>query len=255
MVCDILTSSIHVHSHQHCTETPLADQKSRADLGLALRSGSHARLFREGIAWDCFIANRGLIRCSHEPYRAQIHAFVDALEPKFGNCWKDLHAFSCMSNLAYQTTRKLSPDTYNEMMISILYRLMYLSFEEGSLQEVIRTGLLTFSSTIFLTRLYRRQPYEHLFHLFSSALLKLCQSTSIIVPRPIMLWLMVLYHVVAYKNSTPGDWQSIWLGKAVSLSGAKVWSQAHAILKSIMWVDFVHEAPGKKAFEAAVHRL
>lgn len=224
-------------------------------MGLALRSGSHARLFREGIAWDCFIADRGVIRCSHEPYQAQIHAFVDALDPKFGNCWKDLHAFSCMSNLAYQTTHKLSPDTYNEMMISILYRLMHLSFEEGSLQEAIRTGLLTFSSTIFLTRLYMKHPYEHLFNLFSSALFKLCQSTSITVPQPIMLWLMILYHVVAYNQPSPGDWQTVWLGKAVSLTGVTIWPQAHGILKSIMWVDFVHDVPGKKAFEAAVQRL
>jgi hypothetical protein len=233
----------------------ISDPESRADLGLALRLGNRARLFREGIAWDCFIADCGVIRCSHEPHEAQIHAFVDALDPKLGNSWKDLHAFSCLSNLAYQTTRKLSPDTYNEMMISILYRLTHLSFEDDSLQEAIRTGLLTFSSTIFLTRHYMKQPYEYLVNLFSSALFKLCQSTSIIVPRPIMLWLMILYHVVAYKEPSPEDWQSVWLDKAVSLTRVNTWPQAHRILKSIMWVDFVHDTPGKKAFEAAIQRL
>ena len=224
-------------------------------MGLALRLGNRARLFREGIAWDCFIADRGVIRCSHEPHEAQIHAFVDALDPKLANGWKDLHAFSCMSNLAYQTTRKLSPDTYNEVMISVLYRLTHLSFEDDPLQEAIRAGLLTFSSTIFLTRHYMKQPYEHIFNLFSSALFKLCQSTSIIVPRPIMLWLMILYHVVAYKEPSPEDWLSIWLDKAVSLTRVDTWPQGHRILKSVMWVDFVHDAPGKKAFEAAIQRL
>jgi hypothetical protein len=233
----------------------ISDRKIRADLGLALRLGNRARLFREGIAWDCFIAGRGVIRCSHEPYEAQIHAFVDALDPKLANSWKDLHAFSCMSNLAYQTTRKLSPDTYNEMMISILYRLTHLSFKDDPLQEAIRTGLLTFSSTIFLTRHFMKQRYEHLFNLFSSALFKLCQSTRIIVPRPIMLWLMILYHVVAYREPSPEDWLSVWLDKAVPLTRVDTWPQAHRILKSVMWVDFVHDAPGKKAFEAAIQRL
>ena len=121
-----------------------------------------------------------------------------------------------MSNLAYQTTRKLSPDTYNEVMISVLYRLTHLSFEDDPLQEAIRAGLLTFSSTIFLTRHYMKQPYEHIFNLFSSALFKLCQSTSIIVPRPIMLWLMILYHVVAYKEPSPEDWLSVWLARFVT---------------------------------------
>lgn len=58
-----------------------------------------------------------------------------------------------MSDPTYQTTRKLSPDTYNEMTISILYRLMNLSYEEDILLEAIRIGLPIFSSSIFLTRL------------------------------------------------------------------------------------------------------
>ena len=224
-------------------------------MGRALQLGSQARLFREGIAWDCFIADRGLIRCSHEPCEAQIHGLVNALDPRLGNCWKDLHAFSCISNLAYQTTRKLSPDTYNETMISIFYRLMRLSFEGGSLQEAVRIALLTFSSTLFLTRHHVTQPYAHLFSLFDGALFKVCQSTIIIMPQPIMLWLMFLYHVVASDVPSPSDWQSVWLTKAITLTEVKTWPQAHKILRSVMWVGFVHDTPGKKAFGAAVQRL
>ena len=157
-----------------------------------------------------------------------------------------------MSNLAYQTTRKLSPDTYSEMMISILYRLLSLSFEEDSPQEAIRTGLLTFSSTIFLTRLYMKQPYPLLFNLFGSALSKLCQPGNFNMPRPIMLWLMILYNVVAYEQPSSSEWQSIWFSKAIFLTGISVWPEARRLLKSIMWVDFVHDVPGQKAFEAAI---
>ena len=64
-----------------------------------------------------------------------------------------------------------------------------------------------------------------------------------------------LYHVVAYKEPSPEDWLSVWLDKAVSLTRVDTWPQAHRILKSVMWVDFVHDAPGKKAFEAAIQRL
>lgn len=222
---------------------------------LALRSGNPSRLFREGIAWDRFIADRGVIRCSHEPHETQIHAFMDGLDLRLANSWKDLHAFSCMSNLAYQTTRKLSPDIYNEMMFSILYRLMHLSFKGDPLQEVIRTSLLIFSSTIFLTRHYMNQRHEHLFNLFSSALANLHQSTSNIVPPPIMLWLMVLYTMVAYRELSPENWLSVWLDKAAPLTTVDTWPQAHIILRSVMWVGFVHDASGKKAFEAAIQRV
>lgn len=216
-----------------------------------MRLGKRPRLFRQGIIWDCFVANRGIVRCSHQPYEAQTGEFVNALDPRLSSCWKDLHAFSCMSNLAYQTTQKLSPHTYNEMMISILYRLLSLSFAENTPQEAIRIGLLTFSSTIFLTRLYMKQPYPLLFNLFGTALSNLCQPAKFNMPRPIMLWLMILYHVVAYKQPSFDEWQSIWLRKAILFNGISVWLEARRILKSIMWVDFVHDVPGKKAFEEA----
>ena len=140
-------------------------------------------------------------------------------------------------------------------MISVLNRLVHLSSKHDPLQEVIRSGLLAFSSTIYMTRHYMQQPYEHLFNLFSSALFKLCQPTSIIVSRPILLWLMILYHIVAHEEPSPTDWPSVWLDKAVSLAGVDTWSQVQSIVTSVMWVGFVHDAPARSAFEAAIQRL
>jgi hypothetical protein len=126
----------------------------------ALLFGHQPFFFKEGIAWDCFIANRGLIECSHQPHTNAVRAFAATnLDTRLHNTLRDLHSFSCISNLAYQTTRKLSPEIYNEMMISILYRLTHLSFESDPLQETVRIGLLAFSSTIFMQRHYKKQPY------------------------------------------------------------------------------------------------
>lgn len=182
-------------------------------------------------------------------------AFVDTLAPKLANCWKDLHAFSCLSNMAYQTTRKLSPDTYNEVMISVLYRLTHLCFEVGSPQETIRIGLLVFSSTIFLMPYYTTQPYGHLLDLFTTNLLELYNSRSATIPEPIMLWLVVLYNMVIYKEHAPESRHTIWLDKAVSLSMADTWSQIHNILKSVMWVDFIHDSTGNEICHEALKRL
>jgi hypothetical protein len=66
---------------------------------------------------------------------------------------------------------------------------------------------------------------------------------------------MILYHVVAYKEPSPVDWLSVWLDNAVSLTGVDAWPQSHRTLKSVMWVNFVHDGPGEKVFEAAIQRL
>jgi hypothetical protein len=167
---------------------------------------------------------------------------------------RDLHAFSCISNVAYQTTRKLSPDTYNEMMISILYRLTHLSFESDILQEAIRTGLLVFSSTIFMQRVFMDQPYDHLLGLYTKALSRLRKFTDIDLPVPIVLWLTILSHVVAQGDPSPA-WRNVWLDEAILRADINSWTQALEILRSIAWVDFIHDRLGKQTFEAAMLRV
>jgi hypothetical protein len=177
------------------------------------------------------------------------------MDTRLHNALKDLHSFSCLSNLAYQTTRKLSPEIYNEMVISILYRLTYLSFESEPLQEAIRTGLLVFSSTIFIQRNFFEQPYDHLLSLLSNSLIKMRESSDVDVPVPIVLWLTMLSHIVAEKEPYQEDWRGVWLDETLLRTGIDSWSQARDMLKSIVWVDFIHERLGKQAFEAAMLRL
>ena len=221
----------------------------------ALLFGRRPRFLTEELSWDCFIADRGLIQCSHQPHDANIRAFIEStFDTRLQNALRDLHAFSCLSNLAYQTTRKLSPDTYNEMMISILYRLTHMSFESDPLQEAIRTGLLAFSSTIFMQRHFMTQPYDHLLNLYSNALIRLQKSTDIETPVPIVLWLTMLSHVVTQREPSLADWRSTWLDEAILRAGIDSWPQAREMLRSMMWVDFVHNRLGKKAFEAAMFR-
>ena len=229
---------------------------ARADLAYALLSGHRPCLFREGLPWDCFIANRGLIQCRHHPHDETIRTFAEtAVDARLHNALRDLHAFSCLSNLSYQTTRKLSPEIYNEMMISILYRLTHLSFDSDTFQEAMRSGLLAVSSTIFMQRQFMEQPYDHLLNLYSSNLSMLRKATAIDLPVPILLWLTMLSHVFAHKEPSYEDWREVWLDEAISRAGIDSWSQAREMLKSVLWIDFIHDRLGKKIFGSAMLRL
>lgn len=229
---------------------------ARADLSYALLSGQRPRLLKEGIPWECFIAGRGLIQCSHQPHDAHIRDFLEATsDQRLHNALRDLHAFSCISNLAYQTTRKLSPEIYNEIMISILYRLTRLSFENDPMQEAIRIGLLAVSSTIFMQRQYMEHPYDHLSNLYRTAMYKLHETTDITLPVPVELWLIILLRVVMPKESSTSDWLSVWLDHTVLRAEIDSWSQAREILRSIVWVDFIHDRLGKPTFEDTMRRL
>jgi hypothetical protein len=152
-----------------------------------------------------------------------------------------------MSSLAYQTTRKLSPHLYSEMMISILYRLTTLSFPHNIMQETIRLGLLAISTTVFMQRQYMENPYNHLLNLYRDALFKLYTSTNLDVPIHILLWLVMVSQVVT--PATP-DWLHSWLSDIVYRAGIISWAQARDLLRSLVWVDFLHDPRGKLTFEA-----
>ena len=219
-------------------------------------SGRRPYLLKEDISWNRFIADRDLIQCNHQPHEAVIRTFIEAnLDIKLRNVLKDLHAFACISNLAYETTCKLSPDTYNEIMISLLYRFTHLSFENDPLQESLRTGLLAFSSAIFLQRNFMGHPYDHLLDMYSNALFNLYKSTDVALPVPIVLWLTMMINLVAHKEFNPEEWQGVWLDKTIEHAGLKSWYHAREMLKSFVWIDFVHDRPGKQTFEAAIFRL
>lgn len=174
-------------------------------------------------------------------------------DPRLHNALRDLHAFSCISNIAYQTTRKLSPETYNEMMISLLYRLTNLAFRNDPVQEAIRTGLLVFCSTIYMQRHYMKQPYDHLLNLFITALYNLHKSAEEkFLPVPIIFWLTMLSHIITDEEPSPTNWRSIWLSKTIFRARIDSWAQAHEILRSVAWVDFIQTQRGKKIFEAAI---
>lgn len=225
-------------------------------MSYALLTGHRPRLFKHGITWDCFIADRGLIKCSHQPHEDNARHFLETtLDTRLGNVLRDLHTFSCLSNLAYQTTRKIPPEMYNEIMISVLYRLTQLSFENDPIQDAIRIGLLAISSTIFMQRHFMDHPYDHLLKLYHSALFILHQSTNIDCHVPIIFWLVMLSYAVARTDHPPEDWMNAWLDKTIFRAGIDTWPQAHEMLRSIVWVDFTHDRLGKQAFEASIFRL
>jgi hypothetical protein len=98
-----------------------------------------------------------------------------------------------------------------------------------------------------------KQPYERLCELFEITLNQLCQINGGIttLPSSIMLWLMMLYHLVAGRDLLHDPCETGWLEKAILLVEADSWSEGHEILRSVMWVDFVHDSVGMEAFIAA----
>lgn len=202
------------------------------------------------MSWNCFIAGHCHLACSHIGPLCKYSHFT-SMDSRLLNVSKDVHALSCLSNLAHQTGRKLSPEMYNEMMISILYRLVRLSFAADDVQEAFRLGLLCFCSTIFMHRQHMEQQYKHLLSSFQSSLQRL-HTASASLEDPVVFWLLMTFGVtVKTKYHTPSQWSDTWLAEIIATCGFGSWSQARQQLHSIAWIDFAHDRLGERMFNSA----
>ncbi|KAM5385434.1 hypothetical protein ACJZ2D_001075 [Fusarium nematophilum] len=223
----------------------------RVDLGLVLRFGCRPVFFAEEISWDPYIAGQGLIRGVKKVAgrEAEVSKFVQTLDERLINIWKDLQDFSRLANLAHQTTHKLPPNTFSEIMVSVLYRLLALSFLESPIEDALRLGMMAFSAAIFFRWRGMKQRQQYLDDSFRDALLKL-NGSSTQPPLAVLLWLLMTWSMNVSGHVAEGNVQQ-WLDDLLQ-SKFHSWTEAHDALKSVMWIDCMHNAAGKQVFEAAM---
>lgn len=157
-----------------------------------------------------------------------------------------------IGNLAYQTQRKIEADVFHEMLASIQYRLLHVQFDDGSPDEAMRLGMLSFATTIFLQWDGVASHYHHLSEIFKESLRKLKSSTGI--PPWLILWLLIVVCVSVFDEANDA-WVQQWLAETLRLTGVQSWIEGRKALRSIMWIDLLHDRPGKVIFEEAVAKV
>ncbi|CAM1505951.1 Fc.00g115880.m01.CDS01 [Cosmosporella sp. VM-42] len=226
----------------------------RVDLGLALRFGCRPVFFDDSISWDEHISANGPTRAPETLQTSEnsLSEFLETLDGRLFNVWKDLQEFSRLSNLAYQTSSKLPPNTFSEIMVSVLYRLMNLVFNESPVEDAVRLGMITFTAAMFFRWREMRQRQGYLDDAFRVALQKL-EHTSTQGPYVVLLWLLMMWNICVPDRSGDGLFVD-WLDDIILNSHFQSWMEARNVLKKIIWINYMHDAPGKMLFDAAVSR-
>lgn len=165
------------------------------------------------------------------------------MDEKLVKVWDDLQEFCRITNLAYETSRKISTSLFNEALISTFYKLLNLSYLSEPLSEAIRVGMLAFGVTIFLSSKEVKQPYASLIESYRNALLELKRSSAE-MPSSITLWLLLLWNTLISPQSGL-DFSRGWLGEVLVSLNIRSWIEIRKVLKDIMWVDFMHDEPGR----------
>lgn len=180
-----------------------------------------------------------------------------SLEPIMQNLNKNVsHAYSSLKhfcveiNTATQRKRQIPKDKLLDAMKSVMYPLLQMkAFEKFSIDEVIRLGLLVFSSHVFLNWQGIKPPNSHLPRLYRNCLLQL-KLPNELAPQ-VLLWLLMVGAIVVFS---PADdvWLRPWIRVNIEMCGVGDWTELHNQLKMFPWIDNLHDGPGRVIYDAAL---
>lgn len=130
-------------------------------------------------------------------------------------------------------------------MASVMYRLLDMEFPPGTLEEIVRLGLLAFCSHIFLQWPVARLPPQHLSAQFKNCLLRL---TVPLAPQ-LCLWLLFTGDMSLFAEDDE-IWLRPWQRAALKMCNVRSWSQARVSLKCFLWIDLLHDKIATGVFES-----
>ncbi|KAF5704247.1 hypothetical protein FMUND_12626 [Fusarium mundagurra] len=225
----------------------------RVDIGLALRFGCKPVFFDKDISWNPYLSSQGLVRRKkkHPDANHDIIAFLNTLDPRLSNVWKDLEEFAKLSNIASQTGRKLQPNIFSEVLVSILYRLLALSPESAS-ENALRLGMMTFAASLFFRWRDMKQRQAYLDESFRDALMELKKAATQ-PPTTVLLWLLVIWRT----NSIQGCCDEVveeWFLEVLGGLGICSWPELKKVLKSVLWIDCLFDASSKRILEPILEK-
>lgn len=200
------------------------------------------------MSWDPFIHIKE-VRDSKTEDESEASKYIRAADEKLCNVWKDLREFCRLCNLASQTSHKLLPNTFSEIMASVLYRLINLSFEAMPALEAIRLGMTVFASQVFLQWRGMRQRQTQLDHDFTEALLRL-ENAKHDAPLAILFWTLIVWQTCSSSHTTNSR-LTAWLRQATEQLGLSTCQDAKRVLKSALWIDNIYYGALEKLFEGS----
>ncbi|KAF5555827.1 fungal specific transcription factor factor domain-containing protein [Fusarium napiforme] len=165
---------------------------------------------------------------------------------RLSNVWRDLEEFAKLGNIASQTGRKLQPNIFSEVMVSILYRLLALSPESVS-ENAFRLGMMAFTASIFFRWRDMKQRQAYLDESFRDALMEM-KNAFVQPPSTVLLWLLVIWRT----NSVQGGGDEAieeWLLEVMGGLGICSWPELHRTLKSVLWIDCLFDASSQRILE------
>jgi hypothetical protein len=215
---------------------------ARLDLEIAVITGAKPLLLTETeTSWKTYIS-----RHDKTSSKTPIHTVCSDPDVRLINIWLDLREFAKGANLALQTNRKLSPGLFQETLISILYRLFFLTYAETDAQEAFRILMLHVSAGMLFLAQPTHASHSRHGHMVIPAL-RMMNSFQATSPK---LWLWAAF-IARLRQQPTEDYK--WLNESmlrrIHDMGVARWEEVLAVLKEFIWVDGLYHEAGLRIFD------
>lgn len=202
-------------------------------------NGTEPLFFSKNISWKPFLP-------PPSPHQTSQLTTIPTYDSKLAHIYTDLQTFSITTNLAFQSTNKISPTLFQEILISTQYRLSFLEYPYNFIEHILRLALLVFSTTIFLQTRGIRTRFQPL-----SAQLR----TAVVGDRfrelewQLRVWILVMAAIVAVTEEDD-FWILPLLRKEIKDHvELRHWEDLRRVLKRFLWIDVLHDPDGKMVCE------
>jgi hypothetical protein len=171
--------------------------------------------------------------------------FMLSVDDDLTSVWTVMVDFCTLINYADITAQKISTMTFGHIMASVMYRLYAMDFAFNPQKDLIRLGLLAFSSGVFLQWRTIGIKYSQLISAFRKRLMPLIELEA---SSKLNLWLVLIGAISIFDPKD--DWwlQPLFLSN-VEVCGIETWEDMRVAMEEFLWIGLVHEKPGQRIFE------
>lgn len=170
-----------------------------------------------------------------------------------GSILADCHCVVSLFNAEIAAGRKLEAAWFHSTMIALDYRILHLRLDEAGWEdEALRLGAVAFMTTVSV----KVSGYFRQFGALRRDLEVICTGKAVDEwTRPgALLWLFVVGGLAVWCELKE-EWWVEGMREVVARLHLKTWSEVRAVLKTILWIDSLHDKAGEQLFLAATWPL
>ncbi|KAF1816376.1 hypothetical protein P152DRAFT_389554 [Eremomyces bilateralis CBS 781.70] len=254
-------SKVHIDALEHLIELRggiatlepnfiFAQKVCRADIEFALHDGSRPRFYRDEFPRKIFT----MMLEPSNTWGNYTYPAAERCHRDIAHVYADIMAVSGLLN-SDRACFKLEPDIYQEILISVCYRLLYSYPLAGKRPEsnkecAIQLGLLALMTTmLFQHGRSQRLSYKLLAMLLRNIFLS--PTGELLLEEKTRLWLLFIGGISVFEIKDR-DWLVPRIKTSLRNLDVSSWDDALTEIKKFPWIDAFHHGPGQELWKVVI---